>query len=253
MDSNVAKASAVTVLGCRPRHRRPCGRPQLAVARPAGQDRHRRGQPAIFDLATQYKEELRKYGVEVDVRRTTRVKDKEGRSTLRPLEGRLTLRALVDDNFGITAAFVKGDLVGSLQGRLATREAKRPACRVLEAALGRPAVPRADLGLHPRRPADQDAARPQGQAHHPGHARQRLARHCQAAPECQRRGRQRRHLHRRGASGRCRPSAFGRRRRRHRRACRRYRQDPAAPARSQHPPDGLHARRRKPTPTASPR
>src|SRR6185312_5138482 len=82
------------------------------------------GNPQYFDLATQYKQDLRNYGVEVDVRRTTRVKDKEGRSTLRPLEGRLTLRALADDDSGITAAFVKGDLVGSLQGRLASEKQK---------------------------------------------------------------------------------------------------------------------------------
>ena len=34
------------------------------------------------------------------------------------------MRALVDDDSGITAAFIKGDLVGSLQGRLATEKQK---------------------------------------------------------------------------------------------------------------------------------
>src|SRR6185295_17166048 len=55
---------------------------------------------------------------------TARFKDKEGRTSLRPLEGRLTLRELVDDNSGITAGFVKGGLVGSLQGRLASEKQK---------------------------------------------------------------------------------------------------------------------------------
>ena len=124
MDSNVAKASTVTVLAAG------LGIGGLAVIHNSqrvdqqGKIVIAAGNPQYFDLATQYKEDLRKYGVEVDVRRTTRVKDKEGRSTLRPLEGRLTLRALVDDNSGITAAFIKGDLVGSLQGRLATEKQK---------------------------------------------------------------------------------------------------------------------------------
>ena len=43
---------------------------------------------------------------------------------MRPLEGRITLRALADDNSGITAGFVKGGLVGSLQGRLASEKQK---------------------------------------------------------------------------------------------------------------------------------
>lgn len=124
MDSNVAKASAVTVLAAG------LGIGGLAVVHSSQLvDRQGKiviaaGNPQYFDLATHYKEDLRKYGVEVDVRRTTRVKDKEGRTTLRPLEGRLTLRALVDDESGITAAFVKGDLVGSLQGRLASEKQK---------------------------------------------------------------------------------------------------------------------------------
>ena len=124
MDSNVAKASAVTVLAAG------LGIGGLAVVHNSQwHDRHGKiviaaGNPQYYDLGIQYKEELRKYGVEVEVRRTTRVKDKEGRSTLRPLEGRLTLRALVDDDSGITAAFVKGDLVGSLQGRLASEKQK---------------------------------------------------------------------------------------------------------------------------------
>jgi hypothetical protein len=124
MDSNVAKASAVTVLAAG------LGIGGLAVVHNSQwHDQHGKiviaaGNSQYFDLATQYKEDLRKFGVEVEVRRTTRFKDKEGRSTLRPLEGRLTLRALIDDNSGITAAFIKGDLVGSLQGRLASEKQK---------------------------------------------------------------------------------------------------------------------------------
>ena len=210
MDSNVAKASAVTVLAAG------LGIGGLAVVHNSqwhdqqGKIVIAAGNPQYYDLGMQYKEELRKYGVEVEVRRTTRVKDKEGRSTLRPLEGRLTLRALVDDDSGHHGSLRKGRPRRQPAGAPGQREAKGPACRVLEAALGRPAVSRAGLGLHPRRPADQDPARPQRQAHHHGHAGQRLARHCQAAPECQWRRRQRRHLHRRGASGRRRPSRFRR-------------------------------------------
>ena len=124
MDSNVARASAVTVLAAG------LGIGGLAVVHNSQwHDQHGKiviaaGNSQYFDLATQYKEDLRKFGVEVEVRRTTRFKDKQGRSTLRPLEGRLTLRALIDDNSGITAAFVKGDLVGSLQGRLASEKQK---------------------------------------------------------------------------------------------------------------------------------
>jgi len=124
MDSNFAKASGVTVLAAG------LGIGTLAVVHNAQQlDRQGKiviaaGNLQYFELATRYQEELRKYGVEVELRRTTRVKDKDGRSILRPLEGRLTLRALVDDSSGIGAAFVKGDLVGSLQGRLATEKQK---------------------------------------------------------------------------------------------------------------------------------
>jgi hypothetical protein len=124
MDQNVAKASAVTVLAAG------LGIGGLAVLHNSQQLDYE-GKIVIaaanaqyYELATKYKEELRQYGVQVEVRRTTRIKDKEGRSILRPLEGRLTLRALADDNSGITAAFVKGDLVGSLQGRLASEKQK---------------------------------------------------------------------------------------------------------------------------------
>jgi hypothetical protein len=124
MDSNVARATAVTVLTAG------LGVGALAVVHNS-QSLDRQGKIVIaagnsqyYDLAKQYQESLRKYGVEMEVRRNTRVKDKEGRTTLRPLEGRLTLRALMDDESGITAAFVKGNLVGSLQGRLANEKQK---------------------------------------------------------------------------------------------------------------------------------
>jgi uncharacterized protein len=124
MDQNVAKASAVTVLAAG------LGIGGLAVLHNSQQLDYEgkiviaAGNPQYHELATRYQEDLRKYGVQVEVRRTTRFKDKEGRTTLRPLEGRLTLRDLVDDNSGITAGFVKGGLVGSLQGRLASDKQK---------------------------------------------------------------------------------------------------------------------------------
>src|SRR5262245_56128101 len=124
MDSNVAKASAVTVLAAG------LGVGALAVVQNAQQLDHQgkivlaAGNSQYHALATRYRDELKKFGVEVEVRQTTRFKDSQGRMAMRPLEGRLTLRALVDDSSGITAAFVKGGLVGSLQGRLATEKQK---------------------------------------------------------------------------------------------------------------------------------
>ncbi len=124
MDTNVAKASAVTVLAAG------LGVGALAVVHNSqALDRQGKivvaaGNSQYYDLAKRYQQDLRKYGVDMEVRRTIRVKDREGRSILRPLEGRLTMRALLDDNSGITAAFVKGDLVGSLQGRLASEKQK---------------------------------------------------------------------------------------------------------------------------------
>jgi hypothetical protein len=53
-----------------------------------------------------------------------RLTNQSGVTKLQPLEGRRTLRALADDTSGITAAFVKGDLLASLQGRLATEKQK---------------------------------------------------------------------------------------------------------------------------------
>jgi hypothetical protein len=82
------------------------------------------GNAQYVGLAERFKQDLRKYGVRLEVREKTLFKDKEGRATLRPLEGRLTLRALVDNDSGINAGFVKGDLVASLQGSLATEKQK---------------------------------------------------------------------------------------------------------------------------------
>jgi hypothetical protein len=124
MDSNVARATAVTVLSAG------LGVGALAVVHNSqALDRQGKivvaaGNSQYYELARQYQESLRKYGVELDVRRNSRVKTKDGLTVLRPLEGRLSLRALTDDDSGITAAFVKGNLVGSLQGRLATEKQK---------------------------------------------------------------------------------------------------------------------------------
>ena len=66
--------------------------------------------PQYAELATRYQADLRRYGVDLEIRKDT--------------EGFATLRALTDNNSGITAGFVKGGLIGSLQGRLATEKAK---------------------------------------------------------------------------------------------------------------------------------
>jgi hypothetical protein len=124
MDQNVAKVGAATVLAAG------LGIGGLALVHNSQQLDYE-GKIVIaassseyYELASQYREELRRYGVQVDVRRTTRFKDKDGNARMRPLEGRLLLRALVDDESGITAGFVKGGLVGSLQGRLASEKQK---------------------------------------------------------------------------------------------------------------------------------
>jgi hypothetical protein len=124
MDSTVAKASALTVLIAT------LGIAALAVVNSAQQiDREGKivlaaGNAQYMELARRYQQELQKFGVQLEVRQSYRFKNSEGRTVMRPLEGRLTLRALTDDSSGITAAFVKGDLVGSLQGRLASEKQK---------------------------------------------------------------------------------------------------------------------------------
>jgi uncharacterized protein len=68
------------------------------------------GNPEYHDLAGRYVRDLRANGVALELRDAT--------------EGFATLRALGDAQSGITAGFVKGGLVGSLQGRLASAKAR---------------------------------------------------------------------------------------------------------------------------------
>jgi hypothetical protein len=124
MDFNFGKASVVTVLAAG------LGIAAFAVLNNAQQLEQQgkivvaAGNAQYVELAERYKEDLRKYGVQLEVRDKTLFKDKEGRTSLRPLEGRLTLRRLVENESGINAGFVKGDLVASLQGSLATEKQK---------------------------------------------------------------------------------------------------------------------------------
>lgn len=62
------------------------------------------------ELADVYRQELARNGVELELRQTS--------------EGFATLRELLDKSSGLDAGFVKGGLVGSLQGRLASERAK---------------------------------------------------------------------------------------------------------------------------------
>jgi TRAP-type uncharacterized transport system substrate-binding protein/HAMP domain-containing protein len=68
------------------------------------------GNDDYYRLATNYKNDLQKFGVTVDLRQDT--------------EGFGTLKALVDYNSGITAGFIKVGVVGSMQGRLAGEKSK---------------------------------------------------------------------------------------------------------------------------------
>lgn len=68
------------------------------------------GSAQYRDLAESYRHDLEGYGVRYEVRAGG--------------EGFATLSALLDPGPGINAAFIKGGLVGSLQGRLATEKAK---------------------------------------------------------------------------------------------------------------------------------
>ena len=121
------------------------------------------GNPQYVELATKYQAELKRYGVEMEIRSDT--------------AGFATLRALTDDNSGITAGFIKGGLVGSLQGRLATEKAKGRHTEYTQLrSLGR-------LFYEPvwvftrERPADQFPARSREKENHGRHARRRLAAH----------------------------------------------------------------------------
>jgi hypothetical protein len=124
LDSNVAKASVVTVLAAG------LGVGALAVVHNSQDlDRHGKiviaaGNSEYVELANRYRAALRKYGVDVQVRRNMRFTNRNGVSSMRSLEGRITMRALVDDSSVITAAFVKGNLLASLQGRLASEKQK---------------------------------------------------------------------------------------------------------------------------------
>jgi TRAP-type uncharacterized transport system substrate-binding protein len=68
------------------------------------------GSEQYYQLAETYRRDLERYGVRYEVQRDA--------------EGFATLKALLKAGPGINAAFIKGGLVGSLQGRLATEKAK---------------------------------------------------------------------------------------------------------------------------------
>ncbi len=79
----------------------PQGRIVLATGGSAG---------TYHELAESYRQELARNGVKLELRQTS--------------EGFATLRALLDKDSGLDAGFVKGGLVGSLQGRLASERAR---------------------------------------------------------------------------------------------------------------------------------
>ena len=68
------------------------------------------GNAQYHALAATYQSDMQANGISLELRDTT--------------EGFATLQALVDDKSGVNAGFVKGGLVGSLQGRLASTKAK---------------------------------------------------------------------------------------------------------------------------------
>jgi TRAP-type uncharacterized transport system substrate-binding protein len=68
------------------------------------------GSSQYYELAESYRRDLERYGVKYEVQRAT--------------EGFTTLKALLEAGPGINAGFIKGGLVGSMQGRLATEKAK---------------------------------------------------------------------------------------------------------------------------------
>jgi uncharacterized protein len=69
------------------------------------------GSTQYFELAESYRRDLERYGVKYEVQRRT-----EGFATLKEL--------LKEGGPGVNAGFIKGGLVGSMQGRLATEKAK---------------------------------------------------------------------------------------------------------------------------------
>lgn len=68
------------------------------------------GSSQYYELAETYRRELERNGIKLEVQRLT--------------EGFTTLKTMLDPNSGLNAGFIKGGLVGSLQGRLATEKAK---------------------------------------------------------------------------------------------------------------------------------
>ena len=68
------------------------------------------GSSQYYELAESYRRDLERNGIKLEVQRLT--------------EGFTTLKTLLDPNSGLNAGFIKGGLVGSLQGRLATEKAK---------------------------------------------------------------------------------------------------------------------------------
>jgi TRAP-type uncharacterized transport system substrate-binding protein len=108
MESNTAKATIGTVLAGG------LGFAVYAVTLQAGSHSDGRiimatGNPHYQQLAETLRPELERNGVRLE---------------FRDMEGFATLKALVDDKSGVNAGFVKGGLVGSMQGRLASEKAK---------------------------------------------------------------------------------------------------------------------------------
>lgn len=68
------------------------------------------GSSQYYELAESYRRELERNGIQLEIQRLT--------------EGFTTLKTMLDPNSGLNAGFIKGGLVGSLQGRLATEKAK---------------------------------------------------------------------------------------------------------------------------------
>jgi hypothetical protein len=109
MDSSYARWAAVValvgVLGLASysmwRQTRTIGEGRIVVAA---------GAPQYAELAESYRRDLERYGVKYEVRRDT--------------EGFATLKALLEPGPGINAGFIKGGLVGSLRGRLASEKAQ---------------------------------------------------------------------------------------------------------------------------------
>jgi len=66
--------------------------------------------PPYAELAESYRRDLERFGVKYEVQQGT--------------GGFATLKALLEAGPGVNAGFIKGGLVGSLQGRLATEKAK---------------------------------------------------------------------------------------------------------------------------------